>query len=110
MKREKQKQVAIGALGAGFRDTERLAPRPELLSQNEPSEPLSRQFWTEDRRQGTRSESRHGRKESNCSLFPRWREESRARFQIKQTGRRGPRDGAEPLDACRAPRRLHDSA
>lgn len=40
VKRGKQKQVAIGALGAGFRDAERLAPRPGLLSRDKPSEPL----------------------------------------------------------------------
>lgn len=56
VKRGKQKQVAIGALGAGFRNTERFAPRPGLLCEtSHVSLSLGNSgLRTEDREQGVR--------------------------------------------------------
>lgn len=51
--------------------------------------------------QGTRGEQKQGRKKSNRSLCPWWREGSRVQFQIKQAERRGTQDAGRRTQQAR---------
>lgn len=104
-----QKQVAIGALEGALWGQEQTCSGDRARSRRTSHMGLSlgNSGLKKVAGQGTRGEQRQGRKESNRSLCPRWREGSRVQFQIKQTGGgRRAQDAASPgpLDARGAAR------